>query len=181
MRRVYGLAPLEAVSLLVNLDTRRRTYGDTFLYFMDDKIRAMQSFNRSIEEIRDMAAKAKAKIAQKPMKREEFVWQGFVQCKMSDSDKANFAQWDIQDNDVWEGVSQYAVAGYKITIIYAPNNKSFTASMTGQPECGDNHGWCVNAFAADPYNAVRAMLYKVTAMLPEIWSEYEADPSDLLG
>lgn len=180
MRR-YGLLDSEARKALVRLQERHRAMAKVVPLFADNKQRQMASINRFSEEIFEMAEKAKAAIAREKSAPKEFVWKGFVDVKLSDTDKANYATWDIADDDVWDGIATYCEAGVKIAITYNKQNASFNCAGTGQQGAGENHGYCVVAHAKSPYEAARVWLYKVSALLGDIWSEYKSGKADDIG
>lgn len=141
----------------------------------------VQSFNRICEEIFDMAAKRTKTTAKAKASKTEFVWKGFVDVKLSDQDKGNYAAWDIEDDAVWDGIASYCEAGIKIALTYNASNASFTCSGTGQAASGNNNGWCVNAYAKSPYEAARVWLFKVSVILPPDWEDYDAGDADSIG
>lgn len=177
----FGLAPESVRPLLIQLVKRRKAMGWTVMGFRDNNARMVQSFNRFAEELFDMAAKAKKAVAARPSKREDFQWKGFVDAKLTEQDKASYAAWDIEDDAVWDGIASYCEGGYKIALTYNQANSSFTCSGTGQPDSGANSGYCVTAYAKSPYEAARVWLFKVSAVLPPIWTDYTAADTDGIG
>lgn len=142
---------------------------------------AEQSYNRYFREYYEMAAKLKKEIASKPKDEPKFEWKGFINVRLSEEQKAAFLEWDVQDSDVWDGVATYAEGGYKFNVSYSATNSSFNCTITGQPATGANSGWAVSSFAKTPYDAVRVALYKVSAVLPDVWGTYAADHQDTFG
>jgi hypothetical protein len=177
----YGLTNREAAGLLNALTAERNSWALKKLWFQDNKARFAQSLNRSFEEYYDMAEKAKRKIGQGTKVDSEFTWKGFVDVKLNDTHKANYAAWDIEDNDVWDGIATYCEAGVKIAISYNKQNASFNCAGTGQTAAGANSGYCVVAHAKSPYEAARVWLYKVSAILPNVWNEYDSGNEDDIG
>lgn len=128
-----------------------------------------------------MAGKLKKQVAASAQNLPEFSWKGFVDVKLTEEHKAAYGAWDIQDSDVWDGIATYCEAGVKIALTYNSKNSSFTCSGTGQPASGANNGYCVNAYAKSPYEAARVWLFKVSAVLPDIWNTYTAPDTDSIG
>jgi hypothetical protein len=128
-----------------------------------------------------MATKLKAAIASKPKKQEEFVWKGFVNVNITADQKEAYKAWDVQDDDVWDGMAQYITAGYKVSLSYNKQNDKFNCTGTGQPESGVNSGYAVSAFANTPYEAVRVWLFKVATILPDDWSQHQNGDADDIG
>lgn len=166
---------------IAGLEFARLRLSKNVKHFSYDKQLAIQSFNRLTGEIYDMASKLKKQIASKPANRKEFEWKGFINVNLSAEDKASFVAWDIQDGDVWDGIAQYAAAGYKIAISYNKQNDKFSVTGTGQPETGTNSGYAVSAFANSPYEAARVWLFKVTSVLPDDWTTYVTAAKDDIG
>ena len=128
-----------------------------------------------------MAGKAKTKIAAKQTSKKEFVWKGFVNAKLTEDHRQAFEAWDLQDNDVWDGIATYCEAGYKFNVTYNSGNSSFNCTVTGQPEAGANSGWAVSSFAKTPYDAARVTLYKLHAVLPAVWEDYATEHEETYG
>ncbi len=177
----FGLVTPDTAELLIQLEAERKSWSWLFKGWGKNNQLCMASMNRSFKEYYDMAGKAKSKLASGKRDLPEFSWKGFVDVKLSDQDKANYAAWDVADSDVWDGIATYCEAGVKIALTYNAQNSSFTCSGTGQPASGQNNGYCVNAYAKSPYEAARVWLYKVSVLLPDVWSEYDAGESDSIG
>lgn len=156
-------------------------WGANVVYFSNNRDRAVQSFNRSLEDIYTMAAKLKKAVASGKVERKEFVWNGFINVSLTADQKEAYRAWDIEDTDVWDGIAQYAVAGVKIQMSYNKQNDKFNCTGTGQPESGANSGYAISAFGNSPYNAARVWLYKVSAVVPDVWTEYEGAADDDIG
>jgi hypothetical protein len=150
-------------------------------HFSYSREMAIQSFNRYTEEIYDMATKMKKALASKPVKQQEFEWKGFVNVSLTADQKEAYKAWDIHDDDVWDGLAQYCAAGYKINLSFNKQNDKFNCTGTGQPSSGPNNGYAVSAFANTPYEAARVWLFKVSSVLPDIWSEFKSEDVDDIG
>lgn len=177
----YGLVSPDIAALLEAMELERKSWSWLFSGWGKNEQLRMASMNRSIKEYYEMAAKAKSKLAAGKKDLPEFSWKGFVDVKLTDSDKASYAAWDVADSDVWDGIATYCEAGVKIALTYNQQNSSFTCSGTGQPAAGANNGYCVNAYAKSPYEAARVWLFKVSTILPDVWSEYDAGDGDAIG
>lgn len=177
----YGLASSEARVWLRFMDDERKHWAETFKFFSKKPLLELASINRKLEEYYVMAQKAKKAIASAPSRREDFAWKGFIDVKLSDSEKANLLAWDVADGDIWDGLARYCAAGIKISLSFNAKNDSFTCAGTGQPDAGPNHGYCVVAYAKTPYDAARVWLFKVATILPDSWSEYDSGDADAFG
>lgn len=177
----YGLVSREAAAILTAMETDRRYWPRLFKSWGKNNAIQMASINRKLEEYYEMAKAAKKAVSSGQTSKAEFSWKGFVECKLSDSDKANYLAWDVADSDVWDGIAQYCEAGIKIALSYNTQNASFNCAGTGQPASGANNGYCVVAHAKTPYEAARVWLFKVATILPATWSEYDAGDSEDIG
>ena len=108
-------------------------------------------------------------------------WKGFITCNLTNDMKEAFSAWDIQDADVWDGLATYGEKGYKFTLNHNKANENWVATFVGGEDSGKNAGWAVTAFARDPYNAARALLFKVSSVLPDTWKDYKATAADEIG
>jgi len=178
MNTMYGAAADECVGRML-----WATLGLKFnvRYFSYSRELVIQSFNRYTEEIYNMAAKLKKTIASGKVKQQEFEWKGFVNVSLNSDQKEQYKAWDLQDDDVWDGIAQYCAAGYKINLSFNKQNDKFNCTGTGQPAAGANNGYAVSAFANTPYEAARVWLFKVSSVLPDIWSEYKSEDEDDIG
>lgn len=181
MRRRFGLASRESQLLLIELEKRREDLIWNCSHPAWTKPQRVDIINMKCKGLYEMTEKAKKSIATKLKNDGEFSWKGFVDVKLSDTDKANYAAWDIEESDVWDGIATYCEAGIKIALSHNKQNASFNCAGTGQPASGNNSGYCVVAHAKDPYNAARVWLYKVSVMLPDQWNEYDSGDQDAFG
>lgn len=150
-------------------------------YFSANRERVIQSFNRYTEEYYIMAAKLKTKITNTPVNRKEFVWMGFVNVNLTAEQKEEYRAWDVEDADVWDGIAGYCAAGYKIALSFNKQNDKFSCTGTAQPETGKNSGYAVSSFANTPYEAARVWLFKVSVVLPDVWTEHVGATLDEIG
>jgi len=139
------------------------------------------ALNCHVGDLSNTMSKAKAAIASNPGRSGDFEWKGFVNVNLSTDLKGQFDVWEIQDDEVWEGLSHYVGSGYKVTFSHSSENHRFTCTFIGQPDCGANSGYGVSAFASTAYDALRVALFKVSVALPDVWSERVVNPSDEIG
>lgn len=156
-------------------------WGKNVVWFSGKQDMACQSFNNGLEDIMAANRDLKKKLGVKQTVEKDFEWKGFINVNLTSDDKANYAAWDIHDQDVWEGLATYAQSGYKINLSFNRQNDKFNVTFTGQPVCGENSGYAVSGFANTPYDAARVSLFKISTMLPEIWSEYDSSSVDDIG
>lgn len=153
----------------------------TVLAFEDDPVRQEQCIRRKLEERHEIANKLREEIGVAKKDFSDNGWKGFVNVSLTNEQKEQLGAWDIQDGDVWDGVATYCEAGYKVTLSYNSANKNFTATVIGGEGSGKNAGRAVSAFAPTPYQAMRTVLFKVSVLLPDVWTEYKAAVGDDIG
>jgi hypothetical protein len=156
-------------------------WGRNVEYFSRRADTAIQSFNRGMEDVMAASKNLKSKLGKGKSTEKEFEWKGFINVSLSADQKEQYSAWDIQDQDVWDGLASYAQSGYKINLSFNRQNDKFNVTFTGQPECGENSGYAVSAFAKTPYSAARVALFKVSSVLPEVWTEYDSGDADDIG
>jgi len=171
----------EVDRLASEMDFIRLKMSVNIPYFTRWPLVAEQSFNRYTMEYYLMAAKLKKELAKKPVKQAEFSWKGFINVNLNADQKEAYKAWDVQDDDVWDGLSQYIAAGYKVSLSFNKQNDKFNCTGTGQPESGVNSGYAVSAFANTPYEAARVWLFKVATILPDDWTQHQVGDADDIG
>lgn len=139
------------------------------------------AINAHLEEYSNVVKKLKEAIGTKPTYRGDFKWLGFVNVNLTAELREAYDQWDIHDEDVWNGLAEYVASGYKVTFSYTHEQGRFTCTFIGQMECGANSGYGVSGFAATAYDALRVTLFKVSVALPSVWSERAVLPADTIG
>lgn len=153
----------------------------TVLAFEDDPLRQEQCVRRKFEERHDIVNKLRQEIGVAKKDFTDNGWKGFINVSLTSEQKEQLSAWDIQDGDVWDGIATYCETGYKVSVSYNFQNKNFTATLIGGEGSNKNAGRAVSAFAPTPYQAVRTMLFKVSVMLPPVWTEYKASIGDDIG
>lgn len=87
-------------------------------------------------------------------------WVGFANVRLSDSDKENFAAWDMEMDDCWEMLIARCVEGYKFTVTYNEQNKSYVCSLTCNVKRDPNAGYTLTGYAPDVATAMRVLVFK---------------------
>lgn len=106
-------------------------------------------------------------------KKWDGAWKGFVDVKLSDEQREQYASWDVQDVEVWEGLAIFGEAGNKFSLTYNRQNDTWNAAYTCNMEGSPNAGYTVTGFAPTPYEATRVLLFKMQCVLPDDWSDYK--------
>lgn len=143
--------------------------------------RCVQSVTRSFEDYHKTANLLREEIGVAKKDFSNSTFKGFINVPLSPEQKEAFGDWDIQDADVWDGLATYGEKGYKFSLSHNKSNESWIATFTAGEDTGKNSGYCVSGFASDPYNAARVLLFKVSAILPDVWKDFKPLPSDTIG
>jgi hypothetical protein len=154
---------------------------DRVLAFSGDPARVEQSVARCFQDRHMAVSQLKGELGVAKKDFSSSTWKGFVNVSLTAEQKESFGAWDIQDADVWDGLATYGERGYKFSLTYNRTNASWVGTFTGQEGTGKNEGWAVTGFAKDPYNAARVLLFKVSAVLTDVWGDYKPLPSDEIG
>lgn len=97
-------------------------------------------------------------------------WKGFVDVKLTGSEKENYAAWDVHDGDLWVLLVDAIVAGHKLSVTYNKQNDQFVASLTGAATAGNSAGYTLSAFAHVWYEALRVLMFKHVVILGQDWT-----------
>lgn len=117
-----------------------------------------------------------------PMKKQLESWMTeWIKVTMTEQAKELFAAWDIHDADIFTGLDALAAQGYKITLTFQQDSKTYQASVICTDKESPNKGMGVSAFAPDGYTAYRVALFKVDQILPARWSDYITELGDVIG
>ena len=153
----------------------------TVAAFADSPVRQEQSIRRKLDERHQLANNLREKIGVAKKDFSDNGWKGFVNVNLTNEQKELLGSWDIQDGDVWDGIATYCETGYKITVSYNATNKSFTSTAIGGEGTGKNAGRAVSAYAPTPYQAMRTLLFKISVILPAVWTDYKGAVGDEIG
>lgn len=125
-------------------------------------------------ELRERLTMAKAN-------NNQSTWKGFVECKLTEQEKENFAEWDVHDNDLFLLLSEAVIAGHKQSLTWNKQNETFVFSLTGNDGSGKHEGYTLSAFAGDWYIALRVLLYKHCVLLEGDWTKAKDRPTENIG
>lgn len=129
---------------------------------------------------RTEAIMAAAKVAPKAVKKQP-EWKGFVNYVLSAEDKVRFNGWGLDDHDLYPLLAGELAAGYKFTCTFNAQNGTYNASFTCNDEANANAGWCLSAFAPDPYNAMKTLLFKHIEVLGCVWGGEKVKETESWG
>lgn len=178
MRSMYGIQVDLAANYVRNWSKHTQ---DCYLAFRDNTSRLEQSIARRFADYHDAVNRLRGELGVAKKDFTNSTWKGFVNVSLTAEQKEAFGSWDIQDADVWDGLATYGEKGFKFSLTFNAGNQSWVATYTGQEGSGKNEGYAVTGFATDPYNAARVLLFKVSAILPDVWKEYKPLPADTIG
>lgn len=166
-------------------ELKLRTWGgithETVASFVGDPIRQLQSLERKLEYRHTLCNLLRRELKVPKKDFSDSGWKGFVNVTLTGEQKTALQAWDIQDGDIWDGIASYNETGYKVTSSFNAANKSFTATVIGGEGTGKNAGRAVSAFAPTPYQAMRTLLFKISVLLPPVWTDYKAAVGDDVG
>lgn len=111
-----------------------------------------------------MAAKAAPKPARK---QPEF--KGFVNYVLSDVDKEAYKVWSVDDHDLFLLLAGELTAGYKFSCSYNSQNDTHVATFMCNDDSNPNAGYCLSAYAPDPYHALKTLMFKHVEVLGSVW------------
>jgi hypothetical protein len=108
-------------------------------------------------------------------------WKGYVDVRMTDSEKETMTAWDVHDDDLWLVWQDAIISGHKASLTYNKENQAFVAALTGMEGHPTNAGYTLTAYAPDWYIAVRALLFKHVILLETDWRRAGERVSDSVG
>jgi len=112
--------------------------------------------------------KSRGKPKANPFKK--IVWQGFINCRLSDEQKEDFEAWweaGIPDlSGKWLGLVK---DGYKTTLSWDIPKNTYTATITDNDAQSELAGWALSAFGDSPEKAIAVLLYKHNVVLVDGW------------
>ena len=121
-------------------------------------------------------------MAGKPRKIEtEGQWEGFARIDLSDAEKERFAEWDVQDEDVFVLMADLIGSGYKVSLSFNDKNSTYICALTCRNPKSPNAGYTSSAFANTWYQALRVMLYKHLVVCDGDWSTSKLRPTGDIG
>lgn len=94
---------------------------------------------------------------------------GFVNCNISDADKAAVKKYAQDADKILEALHSLIIQGYKYSVSESEKTSSFVASLTDRREGSPSHMYTLSAHAPDPLLAMASVLYKHYALLAETW------------
>lgn len=103
-------------------------------------------------------------------------WGGFVQCTLTELDKAIFEQWLGEHVEHVNPMLDEAVGqGLKFSLMFDAPNNSYVASLTGRPNT-DGEKWpfrcTLSARSGTLPDAIALLMYKHDEICSRDWTEY---------
>lgn len=78
------------------------------------------------------------------------VWGGFINISISDSEKDEFHNWEVEhSHEVASYLEDLLAEGMKVGISYDRENECAIMTLTGSLISGSNHRWCMTTRAKD--------------------------------
>lgn len=132
----------------------------------------LQLYMVVLERIDLMAGKPKKAIS-------DAAWKGFVECRLTDTQKEAFRHWDLDGNDAFDLVVTSVQTGHKLSLSYNRANDNFVASLTCTDMTSPNGGYTLSAFAPDLWTALRLVVFKHEVVLERRWENKSSPSSDI--
>lgn len=111
------------------------------------------------------------KKANKPAKKPERVFHGFVECNLDADQKAHAKAWVQTNPPTWEYLSELVDSEYKVSFAYDNYHSTYQCSLTCVKHGNPNEGWCLVARAPDAMSAFGMVVYKHTMILDGVWTD----------
>lgn len=157
--------------LLKNTKRGSTLHGAALALYVYERISYIEWYSRAMREKLGMPAK----------KRDDSMWRGFVDVKLTSEEKDAYVAWDIHDDDLWLLLVDAITAGHKLSVTFNKQNDQFVASFTGQTDTGKNEGYTLSAYAKTWYDAVRVLCFKHNVLLEGNWSAASERTTDNIG
>lgn len=98
------------------------------------------------------------------------VWQGFVECRLSDEDKEDFEHWfEANTLDPMRFLYDFVRDGFKVSLTPEVTKGSYTATITDNDPTSPQAGWALSAFGDSLEKAIMVLVYKHTVLLQDGW------------
>lgn len=108
-------------------------------------------------------------------------WKGFIACELTVEDKNAFRVWDVDESDAFDIAMGRCQEGYRVAFSFNAKNDSYTCSMTGQENVGENAGYTLSAFGKTALQALRVLIYKDQFVLGGVWTNAKSLETDDIG
>lgn len=99
-------------------------------------------------------------------------WKGYISVPLHESDKRHYHQWKNAPEVYDEVLVATLQSGFKLSVDYQLNEGSFRASLYCQDAKRVEAGYCLSFFAAEPFEAVRRLLYVHAVKCQRSWEKY---------
>jgi len=142
---------------------------------------AAASVLRRAELFQDRMDKFKENFGMATKKKRE-AWQTeWLHLDLTPEQKGSYRAWDLSEQDIIYTLGGFLSGGYKLTCNYNYQNSTYQASLICTEEGGVNSGMGVSGYAKEIWDAVAVLIFKVSVILPEKWTDYEAPGGDDIG
>lgn len=167
--------------LVKRLRSEKRAATKLVGWFSSNPLMLESSLNRWLADVHEISNELREELGVAKKKYENTDWNGFIDCKLTDEDRAALEAWDVHDGDLWDAIATYGERGYKLSVSYQKQQDSWVAACTGTEHAGKNAGWAVSAYGPTPYDAMRTLYFKLAVVLPDNWTDFKPSKSQLIG
>lgn len=110
-----------------------------------------------------------------PFKKDDPGWGGFIECRMNEQDKLDFAVWSEEHAaSMWMEFQDFISRGFKFSLSYDSDGDFFLACFTasGEDLIGIDLRCCLTARAPEWEQSLLLLLFKHTVMAGENWGSF---------
>lgn len=166
------LQAIRAISFYIREDLAATSWnGWMAIDLVAYRFQLIERYMRQVWEDHSMTKNKSSKVA----------WVGFLDVPILDSEKEKFLLWDVQDHEVWGGLADLVIHGYKVSFGYNKQSDTYVCSLTSSEASCSKPGYTMSSWAKDIYVAARLSLYKHNVMLDCDWQNVTSSPKSDFG
>jgi hypothetical protein len=102
-------------------------------------------------------------------------WGGFINVRLLDQDKADFAVWQADNAaTLWTDLQEYLATGFKLSLSYDADGDFYLATFTaeGREIIGIDLRCCLTARAPEWETAISLLIFKHEVLAQRNWGSY---------
>lgn len=105
-------------------------------------------------------------------------WEGFVNLRLTDDDKAVFEVWyDSERSHIWQYLDDVMGEGMKVGLSFDRENKAYVCTLTGSGWSGGKTRLCLTTRASSLDEVLALSMFKHYQMLHEDWGNWRPKTS----
>jgi len=115
----------------------------------------------------------------KPKQRQaQIEFQGYIEVRLDEEQKKEFADWLKKNPDVDAVVDKCAESGYRMSMAYDDYNSAFMCSLTTKDAQSTNAGWVLVGRGKTCSRALLQVLFKHLIVTQEQWVNFRQSSRD---